>query len=135
MGTRGLASRRESFALRACDDDGLRFEQRGTLRAEGANAGAGASGADRGERLAFRLGLIEVGLALVDVADLQGGAGYKLDILRLACCQCPLEAALPDEEHETTASGCIPMTRICSANVPARNPTSCSAYTMPAKKP
>ena len=89
------------FALRACDDDGLRFEQRGTLRAEGANAGAGASGADRGERLAFRLGLIEVGLALVDVADLQGGAGYKLDILRLACCQCPLEAALPDEEHET----------------------------------
>ena len=40
-------------------------------------------------------------MALVDVADLQGGTGYKLDILRLACGQCSLEAALPDEEHET----------------------------------
>ena len=40
-------------------------------------------------------------MAFVDIADLQGSTSDKLDILRLACGQCSLEAALPDEEHET----------------------------------
>ena len=40
-------------------------------------------------------------MAFVDIVDLQRRAGDKLDILRLACGQCSLEAALPDEEHET----------------------------------
>ena len=40
-------------------------------------------------------------MSFADIADLQRRTSDEFDILRLARGQCSLEAALPDEEHET----------------------------------